>query len=71
MGKGYVDHTKNSQIAFIGGIPPPHIYHTKQLNPWPIQYQYLSELLVNVYNYHLMVKSMSCCCVCGKWLYQI
>ena len=32
------------------------------------QYQYLPELLVNVYNYCLMVKSVSCCCVCGSWL---
>ena len=35
------------------------------------QHQYLSELLVNLYNYHLMVKSMSCCCACGSWLFQI
>ena len=67
--EGYMSHTKNSQIAFISAIFTS-IYHTKQLNPWPIQYQYLSELLVNVYSYCLMVKSVSCCCVCGKWLFS-
>ena len=30
------------------------------------QHYYLSELLFNVYNYNLIVKSMSCCCVCGS-----
>ena len=28
------------------------------------QHHYLTEWLVNVYSYHLMVKSVSCCCVC-------
>ena len=30
------------------------------------QQQYLSELLVNVYSYHVMVKSVPCCCVHGS-----
>ena len=33
-------------------------------------HQYLAELLVNVYNYHLMVKSVSSCCVRGSWLFS-
>ena len=32
-------------------------------------HQYLAELLVNVYSYHLVVKSVSCCCVCGRRLF--
>ena len=35
------------------------------------QHQYQAELLVNVYSYHLIVKSVSCCCVCGSRLFQI
>ena len=34
------------------------------------QHQYLAELLVNMYSYRLMVKSVSCCCVCGSWLFS-
>ena len=34
-----------------------------------IQHQYLAKLLVNVYSHCLMVKSLSCCCVCGSWLF--
>ena len=32
------------------------------------QHQYLTKLLVDVYSYHLMEKSVSCCCVHGSWL---
>ena len=32
-------------------------------------HQYLAELLVNVYSYHLVVKSVSCCCVCGRRIF--
>ena len=35
-----------------------------------LQHQYLPELLVNVYSYHLMVKSVPCCCVHGSWLFS-
>ena len=35
------------------------------------QHQYLPELLVNVYSYLLMVKSVSCCCVCGRRLFSV
>ena len=34
------------------------------------QHQYLGELLVNVYSYHLMVKSVSYYCVHGKQLFS-
>ena len=34
------------------------------------QHQYLTELLVNMYRYHLMVKSVSCCCVRGRLLFS-
>ena len=33
------------------------------------QHQYLTELFVNVYSYCL-VKSVSCCCVRGSWLFS-
>ena len=34
------------------------------------QQQYLPELLVNMYSYHLMVKSVSCCCEHGSWIFS-
>ena len=34
------------------------------------QHQYLAELLVNMHSYHLMVKSVSCFCVHGRWLFS-
>ena len=34
VSKAYVN-TENSQIASIGGLST-FMYHTKQLNPWPI-----------------------------------
>ena len=34
------------------------------------QHQYLPELLVDVYSYHLMVNSVSCCCVCVRRLFS-
>ena len=34
------------------------------------QHQYLAELLVNVYSYCLMVKSVSSCCVRGSRLFS-
>ena len=34
------------------------------------QHQYLPEWLVNVYMSHLMMKSVSCCCVCGSQLFS-
>ena len=43
--------------------------HSKS-SPNVFQHQYLPELLVNVYGYHLMVKSLTLCCVCGRWLFS-
>ena len=34
------------------------------------QHGYLPELLVNVYSYCLLVKSVSWCHVCGRWLFS-
>ena len=34
------------------------------------QHRYLAELLVNVYSHHLMVKTVSCCCVCASQLFS-
>ena len=39
-------------------------------SPGNFQHQYLAELLVNVYSYCLMVKSVSCCCVRGSRLFS-
>ena len=43
--------------------------HSKS-SPGYFQHQYLAELLVNTYSYCLMVKSVSCCCVCGSRLFS-
>ena len=32
--------------------------------------KYLSELLVSLFSYCVMVKSVSCCCVCGRWIFS-
>ena len=42
----------------------------QQKQPWQLLQQCLPELLVNVYIYCLMVKGMSCSCVCGSWLFS-
>ena len=34
------------------------------------QHKYLPELLVHVYSYHFIVKSVSCCCMRGSWLFS-
>ena len=39
-------------------------------SPGNFQHQYLAELLVNMYSYCLMVKSVSCYCVRGSWLFS-
>ena len=43
--------------------------HSKS-SPGNFQHQYLAELLVNMYGYCLMVKSVSCCCVRGSRLFS-
>ena len=42
----------------------------QQSSPGNFQHQYLAELLVNMYSYHLMVKSVSCYCVRGSRLFS-
>ena len=37
----------------------------QQKQPSNFQHQYLPELLISMYSYHLMMKSVSCCCVGG------
>ena len=44
--------------------------HYSKSNLGNFQHQYLPELLVNVYNYCLMVKSVSCCYVHGRLLFS-
>ena len=115
MGKGYVN-TKTAKWHPLVPFLAPHSYHTKQLNPWPmnlsgngkVNYSWLWTLsacsgkigpfkdhpsthgyhdnlqkwatakgawatsvptpawIVNVYNYHLIVKIVSSCCVHGR-----
>ena len=44
--------------------------HSKS-NLGNFQHQYLPELLVNMYSYHFDgEKSVSCCCVRGRWLFS-
>ena len=42
----------------------------KAANQGNFQHQYMPQLLVNVYSYRLMVKSVSCCCVRGRRLFS-
>ena len=42
----------------------------QQKQPGNFQHHYMAELLVNVYSYCLMVKSVSCCCVHGSRLFS-
>ena len=44
--------------------------HNKSIPGKFITNTYLPELLVNVYSYHVMVKSMSYCCVHTSWLFS-
>ena len=50
-------------------LTSPEASHSKS-SPGNFQHQYLAELLVNVYSYCLMVKSVSCCCVRGSRLFS-
>ena len=58
------------------GEPDTHGYLTslrnksQQSSQGNFQHQYLTKLLVNVCDYCLMVKSVSCCCVCGSQLFS-
>ena len=42
----------------------------QQKQPGNFQHQYLAKLLVNLYSYCLMVKSVSCCCERGSRLFS-
>ena len=42
----------------------------QQKQPRQLLAPILAELLVNVYSYRLMVKSVSCCCVHGRHLFS-
>ena len=42
----------------------------RKSSPGNFQHQYLAELLVNVYSYRLMVKSVSSCCMRGSRLFS-
>ena len=39
----------------------------KQLG-YNFQHWYLADMLASVYSYRVMVKSISSCCVCGRWV---
>ena len=42
----------------------------QQKQPGQLSASYLPELLVDVYSYRLFVKSVSCCCVRGSWVFS-
>ena len=62
--KPFEDHPGNHGHLTSLSNKPQH----KQ--PGKIQHQYLPKSLVNVYSYRLIVKSVSCCCVCGRRIFS-
>ena len=58
VGKG-PSSLKSAKWHLLVLFSPPHITQSS-----------LPELLVNVYSYRLMVKGVSCCCVCGRRLFS-
>ena len=62
--KGRWSHLKVTQ-ALMDFRQARETSHTKSSLDY-FQHQYLGELLVNIYSHHLMVKSVSCCCVRGS-----
>ena len=59
--------------------PPEHLWTSdksekqataKAAEVYNFQHRYLPELLVNVYSYCLTMKSVSWCCVRGRWLFS-
>ena len=42
----------------------------QQKQPGQLQHQYLTELLVNMHSHCLIVKTVSCFCVRGRWLFS-
>ena len=68
LAKGLWSHLKVTQ-ALVDVWQASETSHSKS-SPSNFQHQHLSELLVNVYSYHSMVKSVSCCCVRGSWFFS-
>ena len=60
--KGLWSHLKATQ-ALMDVSQASETSHSKS-SLGNFHHQYLAELLVNVHSYHLMVKSVSWCCVC-------
>ena len=58
-----------SRLSACQGDMQPETSHSKS-SPGNFQHQYLAELLVNMYSYRLMVKSVSCYCVRGSRLFS-
>ena len=65
--KGICSHLKTTR-TLVDVWKASETSHSKS-SPGNFQHQYLAELLVNMYSYRLMVKSVSCCCVRGSWLF--
>ena len=66
--KGRWNHLKRTQ-ALLDVNKAPETSHS-QSSLENFQYQYMAESLVNVYSYGLMVKSVFCYCVHGRWLFS-
>ena len=66
--KGRWTHLK-AALGFVDVWQASETSHSKSSLD-NVQHKYLPAFLVNVYSYHLMVKSVSCCCVCGSWLFS-
>ena len=68
LAKGIWSHLKVTR-ALVDVWQASETSHSKS-SQGNFQPQYWPELLVNVYSYRLMVKSVSCCCVCGRHLFS-
>ena len=65
---GDCSHLKVTR-ALVDVLQASETSHSKS-SPGNFQHQYLPELLVNVYSYRLVVKSVPSCCVCGSRLFS-
>ena len=68
LATGICNHLKLTQ-ALMDVWQASETNHSKSISG-NFQHQYLPKLLINVYIYYLMVKSMSCCCVCVRQLFS-
>ena len=66
--KGRWNHLKTTHVL-MDAWQASETSHSKSILG-NFQYQCLPELLVDVYSYRLIEKSVSCCCVCGRWLFS-